>query len=210
MLEKMLSTRMLAGMLAGVGVMLAVLTGCGRSDDAETVPPLPRPGEIQTPSTPDPLGFEYKLGSADQCELLLAADPAGLLETEIGPEFRTYGLCRYEAKVWRKGEPERAVGLEMRREPQRPVPTNMDDFWAREGGGVGLMGGKREEVVMLSGIGDYALWYPTARGLQMYAFWDTHNILLITIAGATVEKSLPWAQELAKKAIAQASAGSDA
>jgi hypothetical protein len=173
------------------------------------MPPLPGPGEVQPSTEPtgtEELPYEYKIGSADQCELLLAADPAALLGVEIGPEFRTYGLCRYEAKVWLKQDPERAVGLEMRREPNQPVPVNFEEFWVREGGGVDLMGGKRENVVELKGLGDYALWFPTARGLQLYAYWDTHNVLVLTIAGATVEKSLPWAQDLAKKAIEKASA----
>jgi hypothetical protein len=193
--------------LAGVGLALAPLSGCKRSGDAssDVVPPLVST-PVQPGAGPDPLGYEYRIGAADPCELLLGADPGALLGTEIGPPFRVYGLCRYEAKVWRKGEPERAIGLEMRREPQRAVPTRLDEFWLREGNGVDLMGAKRDDVVELPGLGDYALWYPTRQGLQLYAYWGEHNVLVLTIAGAPVEPSLPWAQALARKAIEKASA----
>jgi hypothetical protein len=197
--------------LIGFGLSLALVAGCSRSDDtgaapeAEIVPPLVS-SPVLPGAGPDPLGFEYKIGAADPCELLRAADPGALIGTEIGPEFRVYGLCRYESKVWLKDQPERAIGLEMRREPSRPVPTSLDEFWLREGGGVDLMGGRREQVVELAGLGDYALWYPTYDGIQLYAYWDQHNILVLTVAGVPVERSLPWAQELARKAIEKASA----
>ena len=207
----MVAQKRLRSGLVGFGVGLALLAGCSRSDDARSAsdPKVVLPlvtSPIQPGAGPDPLGFEYTIGAADPCELLRAADPGALLGTEVGPEFRVYGLCRYEAKVWLKGEPERAVGLEMRREPKRAVPTSLDEFWVREGNGVDMLGGTREQVVELRGLGDYALWYPSRDGMQLYAYWDQHNVLVLTIAGAPVDSSLPWAQELAKQAIQKASA----
>jgi hypothetical protein len=196
------------GFLAGL-VLLVTIAACGRSESSDAsaarVPPLPAPGEHAVATGMDALAYEYELGAADPCELLRASSPAALLGVELGAPFRVYGLCRLEAAVWLAGEPERAVGLEMRREPHRPVPTRFEEFWEREGGGIDLQGGTPEEVQTLAEIGDYALWYPSDRGLQLYAYWGGHNVLVLTIAGAPVEKSLPWAKELARRAIAEAS-----
>jgi hypothetical protein len=179
-------------------------TGCGDESAKREVSPPALPS-LETPVAEDFRYFEYKIGAADPCELLVTAAPQTLLETELTPAFRVLGLCRAEAKERAKDEPERYVSLELRREPLRPVPNDLAEFWQREGGGVDMLGGRREQIQVLDGIGDYALWYPSQSGLQLYAYWDRHNVLVLTVAGAPVERALPWARDLAQKAIARAS-----
>jgi len=149
----------------------------------------------------------YRFAGADQCDLLRAADPAALLGVEIDPEpLRVYGVCRLHGK---QGPPAEwpTTDLEMRVDPEHGVPKDFDEFWEREGAGVELRGAKREQIVELSEIGDYALWYPfpSGQGLQLHAFWGGKNILLITVVGAPVDRAFPWAKQLAKNAVAKAS-----
>jgi hypothetical protein len=188
-------------------VLATALLGCGEPDraaDADVAarsaatPPDPA-GTIDTPAPP--IAEEYRVGSADPCALLREADPQKLLDTEVGAPWRVYGLCRFEARVWPRDEPERAIGLEMRPDTERGVAHDLDEFWEREGAGVDLLGGRREQIEEIPGLGDYALWVPTDRGLQLYAYWEDRYILVLTIAGAPREQALPWARALAANAI---------
>jgi hypothetical protein len=186
----------------GSGFWIAGVRCGGESTQREVSPPeIP---SLETPAAEDFRYFEYEIGAADPCELLIAAGPQALLETELAPASRVLGLCRTEAKERVKGEPERYVSLELRREPLRSVPNDLAEFWQREGGGVDMLGGRREQIQVLHGIGDYALWYPSENGLQLYAYWDSHNVLVLTVAGAPLERALPWALDLTQKAIARA------
>jgi hypothetical protein len=143
-------------------------------------------------------------GSPDSCELLSAAAPQTLLGKELAPARRIYGLCWFLAKD--SGDPEKSVGLEIRRESEAGVPTNQDEFWEREAGGVGLAGGAREQIEELDGPGDYSLWHPVDGGLRLFAYWDGEYVLVLTVKGAPLERALPWARELARAAVRQASA----
>jgi hypothetical protein len=142
-------------------------------------------------------------GSPDACELLAAADPRRLLGAELGPAMRIYGLCQVD--VAEPAGPERSVGLEIRRDPEAGVPADLDGFWEREGGGVGMLGSSREQIQELDSLGDYALWFPIDGGLQLFTYWQDEYILVLTIRGVPVERALPWGRELAQASVRRAS-----
>jgi hypothetical protein len=198
--------------LAGAAILaLTCFVACGESaEDAAPPPQAAAPVEAQAAPEPPVDWTLYRFAGADQCDLLRAADPATLLGVEIDPEpLRVYGVCRLHGK---DGVPAKwpTTDLEMRKDPEHGIPKNLDEFWEREGAGGERRGAKREQIEELHGIGDYALWYPfsSGQGLQLHAFWGAQNIMLITVVGAPVERAFPWAKELAKNAIAAASAAS--
>ena len=141
-------------------------------------------------------------GSPDACELLGGADPAALLGTEIAAAQRVYGLC-YVGPAAPAME-ERSVGLEIRRDPNG-VPANLDQFWEREGGGVQMLGSSREQIEPLPQLGDFALWFPVEGGMQLFTYWKSQYILVLTVRGVPTERALPWARALAAASVQRAS-----
>lgn len=57
-----------------------------------------------------------------------------------------YGLCLFETQDSQAGTAEKSIGLEIRRDPDAPTPKSLDEFWGREGYGVGLEQASREEL----------------------------------------------------------------
>jgi hypothetical protein len=100
-------------------------------------------------------------------------------------------------------DPERSIGLEIRRD-REAVSRNLDEFWEREGGGVGLLGSSREQVQELPEPGDYSLWFPIEGGLQLFSYWNGEYVLVLTIRGVPAVRALPWARELARSSVAAA------
>jgi hypothetical protein len=190
---------------ASVGVWL----GCGPDDVSPAAPVQPvgsgddwgRSGELVNiagilapPRVQDD-------GTPDACELLGNADPRSLLGQDLAPARRVYGLCLVDAAGPR--DPERSIGLEIRRDPAG-VPRNLDEFWEREAGGVGALGSSREQIEELPEPGDYSLWFPIEGGLQLFSYWKDEYILVLTIRGVPADRALPWARGLARSSVAAA------
>jgi len=188
---------------------LACLVACSKSAEDTAAPPTAAPveeGNAAPQPAPQVDWTRYRFAGADQCDLLRGADPAALLGVEIADEpIRVYGVCRLHGK---QGPPAEwpTTDLEMRKDPENGVPKDLDEFWDREGAGVERRGARREQIEELRGIGDYALWYAFPKGMQLHAFWGGQNILLITVVGAPAERARPWAEQLARDAIAKTSA----
>ena len=191
-------------------IISAILLGCGADDS-------PPPAPVAQPAPPAPLAQPAPLesfaglqapprvlddGSPDTCALLGPADPGALLGSALGTAQRIYGLCLVETAP--PAQPERSVGLEIRKDPSG-VPGNFDAFWEREGGGVGMLGSSREQVKEIENLGDYALWFPIDGGMQLFTYWKNAYILVLTVRGVETERALPWARELAATAVQRGS-----
>lgn len=179
---------------AALALALAAWIGCGEREEQRSAPAAPPAPAI--PEAPR----KFSAAGPDACTLLADADPKMLLGGELGAPWRIYGLCRVEVPgSGADGTPERSVGLEVRvAEEGVKLPTNLDEFWLQEDAGVGFAGGKREQLVQLPGIGDFALWHPITGGLRVFGYWGGRWILVLTVMGTPQEKALPWAQELAR------------
>jgi hypothetical protein len=162
----------------------------GRSGEIVEIAGIQAPRRAQDDGTPDP------------CELIGNADPRALLGGDLAPARRVYGLCLVEAVG--AGGPERSIGLEIRRD-RAAVSRNLDEFWEREGGGVGVLGSSREQIDELREPGDYNLWFPIEGGLQLFSYWNQEYVLVLTVRGVPTERALPWARELARSSVAAAS-----
>jgi hypothetical protein len=182
---------------AGIGVWLA----CG---DAEAPPTTDwgRSGEIVEIGGIQAPARAHDDGTPDPCELLGRADPRTLLGGELAPARRIYGLCLVDA-LGGAQDAERSVGLEIRRD-RAAAARNLDEFWEREGGGVGLLGSSRERIQELPGPGDYSLWFPIDGGLQLFSYWNGEYVLVLTVRGVPEVRALPWACELARTSVAAA------
>ena len=140
-------------------------------------------------------------GPPDPCALLRAAKPAALLAAELDADRHIYGLCRIDSLAAPAGPDEKSVGLEIRRDPAAAAVASLEQFWDREGAGVGDQGGVREKVRELNGPGSFTVWVPIEGGLQLFSYWDRDNLLVISVKGAAVERALPWAQSLAGETV---------
>jgi hypothetical protein len=141
-------------------------------------------------------------GSPDSCVLLGDANPGALLDAKLAPAERIYGLCWVQDESM--PDPERSIGLEIRRDPAG-VPGNLEQFWEREGGGVQMLGSSREQIQELGMLGDYALWFPVTGGMQLFTYWKNEYILVLTVRGVPTEQALPWARALAGRSVQAAS-----
>src|SRR5258706_3876239 len=143
-----MSVRLVALCLA---LAVSGLTACGDSKDSSK--PFPARTQLD--------------GAPDSCELLFAAAPQTLLGVELAPAQRFYGLCLVQDKDFpASGAPEQSVGLEVRSDAAF-VARNLDEFWEREGDGVGMAGGEREQVEAIPPLRDYAVWHPLDRGVRV-------------------------------------------
>jgi hypothetical protein len=70
-----------------------------------------------------------------------------------------------------------------------------------EGAGVGFLGGEREGIKEVAGLGDFAVWYPITDGLCLHLYWQGKYIIRITTRGIDNERGLPWAKTLAQRAL---------
>jgi hypothetical protein len=195
-------------MCASAALVLALSLACSESEPAappaqsEEQPPATAPEPIppgaEAPPVPDP-----KLGP-DVCKLLADADPATLLAGAPGAPWRIYGMCRVEIPgSGLEGTPERSAALEVRADREKPVPTNVEEFWEREGAGVEYAGGKRDQLHELAGVGDYALWHPIQGGMRLFAYWNKEWMAVITVMGVPEVHAIPWSQRLAQGTIQQ-------
>jgi hypothetical protein len=175
---------------------------CGAADAPGADDPGAAPAAARVPAFEAPPRV-HDDGSPDSCELLAAADPSRLLGADLAPALRIYGLCRVQAAPVR--DPERSVGLEIRRD-RAAVSADFDGFWEREGGGVEMLGSSRDRIEELDGLGDYALWFPIEGGLQLFAYWGGEYVLVATVRGVPSVRALPWARELAQASIRAAAA----
>jgi hypothetical protein len=180
---------------------IALWLGCGTAEAPPSDYAL-RPASFETRHGLQIPPRVHDDGSPDACDLLGEASPRELLGAEVGPALRIYGMCRVAAQG--PAEPERSAALEIRRD-RAGVPHDLDAFWEREGGGVGMLGSRREEIRELDAPGDYALWFPIDGGLQLHAFWQDEYILVLTIRGVPAERALLWARELAQRSVVRAS-----
>jgi hypothetical protein len=166
--------------------------------------PYEQVGSLQVPprTIADP-------GLPDSCTLLAAAEPEALITEPIAPVVRMTNVCIAHAV----SSPtfEYSLSVELRRpEPVErasgPQPSNEDAFWVAEGGGIDLVGGLREELKPIEGIGDYAVWYPITDGMALHAYWQSEFILAINVRGVPTDRGLTWAQEVARDAIERTAA----
>lgn len=186
-----------ARVCASAGIVLACGSEAPTSDHALRPPSLETRHGLRIPPR------VYDDGSPDACDLLGAAGPQRLLGAEVGPAMRIYGMCRVAVDA--PAEAERSVALEIRRDRENGVPHDLDGFWEREGGGVGMLGGSRDRIQELDAPGDYTLWFPIDGGLQLFAYWQNEYILVLTIRGVPEEPALAWGRELAHQSVVRAS-----
>ena len=177
--------------------------GCGAAEAPPSSDYALRPASFETRHGLQIPPRMHDDGSPDACDLLAESSPQRLLGAEVGPALRIYGMCRFAALE--PAEPERSVALEIRRDRASGVPHDLDAFWAREGGGVGMLGSSREKIQELDAPGDYALWFPIDGGLQLFAYWQDEYILVLTIRGVPEERALAWGRELAHRSVVRAS-----
>jgi len=204
--SEMFRNRMLAlGVLGGLFWAL----GCGNSDSQDADAKAPAPllpgyelkGGLQVPprQIQDP-------GLPDSCDLLTQASPTSMLDEPFAPAERMSNVCiAYAAST---PTFEKSLSVELRRPEElererddKGLPTNEEQFWIAEGAGIGLVGGDREEVEEIPGLGDYSVWYPIRDGMALHTYWGGDYILAVNVRGIPVEKGLAWAKEVSKAAI---------
>ena len=191
-----------ARVCASAGIALGAWLGCGAAEAPPSDYAL-RPERFEQRHGLKVPPRVHDDGSPDTCDLLGEASPQRLLGAELGPAMRIYGLCH--VAVSEPADPARSVGLEIRRDHERGVPHDLDAFWEREGGGVGMLGGSRDGIQEIDALGDYALWFPIDGGLQLFAYWQDEYILVLTIRGVPTERALAWGRELAQQGVVRAS-----
>ncbi len=187
--------------------MLLTLLGCGGSD--ETPGEKPGPGYSQLngyrvpPRTlPDPT-------LPDSCEILAASEPGPkeLITEPLAPLERMSNVCIVRADS-RPGYAY-SIAVEVRHpeqiEIEAGVPTNLETFWSAEGGGIDLLGGRREQIQEIADLGDFAAWYPINLGLGLHAYQQGRYIVRITIRGIEIERGLAWARTVAQRALEESS-----
>ena len=142
----------------------------------------------------------------DSCPLLLEADPKGLIAEPLGPIERMSHVCIATAAA--KPGYQHMLGLEIRHpEPGEvensggAVPKDLETYWMAEGNGVGFLGGKREDIQAVGGLGDFAVWYPITDGLCLHTYWKGKYIIRVTTRGLDNERGLPWAKTLTQRAL---------
>ncbi len=192
-------------------VSLVWALGCGASDSESSG------GGAAAPSEPMP-GYELISGLQvpareiqdetlpDSCDLLTEARPLEMIDEPFAPVERMSNVCiAYAAST---PTFDRSLSVELRRpeplEQERDdagVPRNEEEFWVAEGAGVGLVGGKQEELEEIGGLGDYTVWYPIRGGMALHTYWNREYILAINVRGVPIEKGVAWAQEVARAAI---------
>jgi hypothetical protein len=188
-------------------LLLLASVGCGDGGDASspadeaTVPDVPRfemnGYMVPERQIPDPT-------LVDSCLLLTEADPKGVLAEPLAPIDRMSNVCL--AFTASSQTLERSLTVELRHpEPieieNGGVPKDKETFWTAEGGGVDLMGGKKEAVQEIPGLGDFSVWYPMTGGMALHTYWQGKYILAINVRGIDAERGLAWAKEVAGRAI---------
>jgi hypothetical protein len=140
----------------------------------------------------------------DSCTLLTAADPLGMIQRPLGPIMRVSDVCI----AYDQDTPTLAHSVQV--ELRRPVPvelekgglpSNRDQYWEAEGVSVEMLGGRREGIEDLPGVGDYAVWYPIGDGFSLQAYWQGRYILRLTMRGIEKDAALTWAKQVAQRAI---------
>jgi hypothetical protein len=146
----------------------------------------------------------------DSCALLTEAvpGPKELIAEPLAPIERMTSVCI--ARALDDPTLNHSVAVEVRHPESFEVtasgpPKDLEMFWLAEGGGVDLLGGRRDEVKQIAGLGDYAVWYPIDFGLGLHAYQGL-VIARITIRGIDEEHSLAWSKAVAQRALEAAGA----
>jgi hypothetical protein len=205
MFELFGSAREAARWRGGMAIVLGVAAlGCG---DSGSPAEAPAPDDVPRTEMNGYMVPERQIPDptlVDSCVLLTQADPKGMLKEELAPIDRMSNVCLAFAASSQTLE--RSLTVELRHpEPLEiengGVPTNPEQFWGAEGGGVDLMGGKKEQVQQLQGIGDFAVWYPMTGGMALHAYWEGKYIIAINVRGIDEQSGLAWAKDVAQRAI---------
>ena len=202
MFQRRMRRRARAAAWLAVGSCVGAAPGCGDAKDVDARGDWGRSGEIVEIAGIRAPRRDQDDGTPDPCELIGRADPRSLLGADLDTARRIYGLCLVDAAA--PGQPERSVGLEIRRDAAG-TPRDLDDFWLREGGGVGTLGSSREQIEPLAEPGEFSLWFPIEGGLQLFSYWNRDYVLVLTIRGVPTDRALPWARDLARSSVAAAS-----
>lgn len=192
---------------------LLALAGCGeRKESAAPQPPekseaellasgylkmngyLVPPREVPDPTIPD------------SCALLTEANPGPkeLIAEPLAPIERMTNVCI--AKPASQPGYDDMIAVEVRHpEPLEieagGVPKDLESYWVAEGGGIDLMGGRKEQVEQIPGLGDFAVWYVIGGGHGLQAYAQGHHIVRITIRGVEMKDSQAWAKAVAQRAL---------
>jgi hypothetical protein len=201
MFQRRMRRRARAAAWLAVGCVGAA-PGCDDASDADARSDWGRSGEIVEIAGIQAPRRDRDDGTPDPCELIGRADPRSLLGGKLATARRIYGLCLVDADP--PAQPERSVGLEIRRDATG-APRNLDEFWRREGGGAAVLGSSREQIEELGEPGEYSLWFPIEGGLQLFSYWSRDYVLVLTIRGVPTDRALPWARDLARSSVAAAS-----
>lgn len=183
--------------------VLLALPGCGGSDETQAEKPAPGHSQmngyrVPARTVPDPT-------LPDSCEILTAAEPGPkeLIAEPLAPVERISNVCIVRSD----SEPgySHSIAVELRHpeqlEIEAGVPTSLETFWRAEGGGIDLLGGRREQIQEIDGLGDFATWYPIHLGLGLHAYLQGRYIVRITIRGIELERGLVWARTVAQRAL---------
>jgi hypothetical protein len=197
-----------------------LLSACG---DSQSPAPIESPASIESPVSLEPsndaerraAGWQEMNGLLvppdpspdptlpDSCGFLTEADPRGMIQKPMGAIMRISDVCiAYDAET---PTLEHSLQVELRYpasfELEQGLPRNQEQYWGAEGTGVDLMGGRRETIEDLSGVGDYAVWYPIDDGFTLHAYWQGRYILRLTMRGIEKDAALNWARKVAQRAI---------
>jgi hypothetical protein len=195
---------------AALLLAFAALAACGNDDAAPPAKPteadllasgytqmngyLVPPRELADPTLPD------------TCVLLTESDPGPkeMITEPLAPIERMGHVCI--ATIASKYGYDLSIAVEIRHpetfEVEAGLPKDMESFWMAEGGGIDLLGGRREQVEPIEGLGELAMWYPITGGIGLHAYSQgSRYIHRVTIRGIDKERSLAWAKAFAQRAI---------
>ena len=198
--------------LCACALGITFVMGCGEESDVPPAAPAqPLYGDgtegeyVTMGGLQVPFRRNLDPGLPDSCELLADARAQAMFGEPVAAAERMSDLCVVYPKssqTW-----DRALTVEVRRpvplEVERGIPADEEQFWTAEGAGIGLVGGVREELQEIDGLGSYAVWYPIRGGLALHAYWDGAFILAINVRGLPTETGLEWAKGVAARAISR-------
>ena len=206
--------RLLGRAAVALPLVLALLAGCGEPKQAPSIPQQTEAEKLASGYTkmngylvPPPQVDDPTL--PDSCALLTSADPEPkeLITEPLAEIERMTSVC-----IARPESPpgyDHSIAVEVRHpdplEIEAGIPKDIETFWVAEGGGIDLLGGRREQVQEIAGLGDFATWYPITNGLGLHTYRKSPTqgqyIIRMTIRGIDMDTSLAWAKTVAQSSL---------